>query len=84
MKPVSSVLFGDLLRTIARETASLIALRPCSEEVGGGVSAHMTLVKGARPIKHTSQGKVASSPKEQVSVHDFSAFLGMTRCEKLG
>lgn len=84
MRPVSPVLFGNLLRTVARETASPIALRPCSEEVGAGVSAHLTLVKGARPIKHTSQGKVAASPEEQVSVHDFSAFLGMTRCEKLG
>ena len=62
MRPVSSVLFGDLLRTVAGETASQIALRTCSEEVGAGASAYMTLVKGAHPVKHTSQGKVAASP----------------------
>ena len=84
MRPVSSVLFGDLLRTVAWETASQIALRTCSEEVGTGASAYMTLVKGAHPIKHTSQGKLAASPEEQVSVHDSSAFLGLRRCKKLG
>ena len=55
----------------------------CSE-VGKGAARIDVTDKGVRTIKHTSQGEVAASPKEQVSVHDFSAFLGMTRCEKLG
>ena len=34
------------MRTIARETASQIALRNCSKEVGGKVSIYVILVKG--------------------------------------
>ena len=34
------------MRTIARETASQIVLRNCSQEVGGKVSIHVILVKG--------------------------------------
>ena len=33
MRAVSSVSFGDLLRTISPEIASQIALRKCSEEM---------------------------------------------------
>ena len=36
---MSSVLFGDLLRAIAQEIASQIALRNCSNEVAGEKSA---------------------------------------------
>ena len=34
------------MRTIARETASQIVLRNCSQEVGGKVSIYVILVKG--------------------------------------
>ena len=36
MRAVSSVLFGDLLRTIAQEKASQVVLMNCSEEVAEG------------------------------------------------
>ena len=39
-----SFIWGKM-RTIARETASQIALRNCSEEVGGKVSIYVILVK---------------------------------------
>ena len=41
MITVSSVLFGDLLRTVAWEIASQIALRNCSKEVRGEVSVYI-------------------------------------------
>ena len=43
---MSSVIFGDLLRTIARETASQRALRNCSKEVEGEVSIYIQFAKG--------------------------------------
>ena len=52
---VSSVLFGDLLRTIAQETASQVPLRNCSEEVAVEVSVYVILAKGVHATKHTSQ-----------------------------
>ena len=55
MMVVSSVLFGDLLRTIAQETASQVPLRNCSEEVAVEVSVYVILAKGVHATKHTSQ-----------------------------
>ena len=55
MRTVGLVLFGDLLRTVIQETASHIALRNCSEEVGRReLSVYMILVKGVEAVKHIS------------------------------
>lgn len=43
---MTSVIFGDLLRTIAREPASQRALRNCSKEVDGEVSIYIQFAKG--------------------------------------
>ena len=62
---------GDKIRLIAWETASQIALRNRSEEVGGGqgVSVHMWFRwRGIRAIKHTFWQKVAASHEEQMSL----------------
>ena len=56
------------MRTVAWEMASQIALRNCSEEVGGKVSIPSILVKGVRVVKHTFWQRLAPSPKEQMSL----------------
>ena len=53
MRDVSSVFFGNLLRTIAEEIASQIALRSCSKEVWREVSMYVILTKDLHAIKHT-------------------------------
>ena len=45
------------MRTIARETASHIALRNCSEEVGREVSIYKILVKGEYVQSSTHFGR---------------------------
>ena len=74
------------MRTIAQETACQIALRNCSIEVREDVSIHVILVKGHMWNEaHVWQKVVSShSRKADVSVNDFSAFLDMRRCKKLG
>ena len=71
MRAVSSVSFGDLLRTISPEIASQIALRKCSEEVGGGGVGRggrsKILMKRMHAIEDTSLQKVAAGHKEQMS-----------------
>ena len=42
--PAAEVLFRDLLGTIAWETASQIALKNCSKEVGGEASLHVNIL----------------------------------------
>ena len=46
---------------------SISALRNWSKEVGGGVSIYVTLVKGARAVKHTCWQRLAASHEEQMS-----------------
>ena len=53
------------MRSRAWETASQIALRTCSEEIGRGQYIH--LAKGICAIKHTFEQKVAASHEEQMS-----------------
>ena len=61
--------------TIARETASQIALRNCSKQVGGKVSIYVVLVKGEYMQSSTyflqkvsaSLVKVTASHEEQTS-----------------
>lgn len=48
MRAVGLVLFGDLLRTVTQETASHIALRNCSEEVGRGAQWIYDFGEGGR------------------------------------
>ena len=63
------------MRTIVRETASHIALRNCSKEVGGKVSIYVILVTGEYIQSGTyflqkvsaSLVKVTASHKEQTS-----------------
>ena len=55
MRGMSSVIFGDLLRTIARETASAshVALRDCSKEERGVIRTDVILEKGyVQPSTH--------------------------------
>ena len=53
VRAVSSVLFGDLTGTKARETAYQRALRNCSKEVKGEVSMYVILAKGyVQPSTH--------------------------------
>ena len=52
VRAVSFVLFGDVLRTIAQETASQMGLRNCSEPVRGEVSTYMILEKGMQSSTH--------------------------------
>ena len=67
MRVVLSFIWGKM-RTIARETASQIAPRNCSEEVAAGeVSPYVVLVKGVHEIRHTFWQKVAASHEEQMS-----------------
>ena len=73
-----------LLRTLAWETASQIALRNSSDEVREepgyiGVFAE-------NKTKHVAEHqKITANPKNQTpQVNDFSAFLGMGRCKSLG
>ena len=54
VRAVSSVFFGNLLRTIAKEKASHIVLRSCSKEVWREVSMYVILTKDLHAIKHTS------------------------------
>ena len=77
------------MRTIAQETASQIALRNCSKEMGEEVSVYVILVKGDTYKQHTFWQKVSSSHRKlllftrtDVASHDFSAFLDMRRCQK--
>ena len=46
LRAMSSVLLGDLLRTIAQEIASQTALRNCSKEVGREISIYMIWGRG--------------------------------------
>ena len=63
------------MRTMAQETAFQIALRNCSEEVGGKVSIYVILVKGEYMQSSThffqtvsaSLVKVTASHEEQTS-----------------
>ena len=54
------------MRTIAQETASHIALRNCSEEVGEKVNIHVILVKGACAPKHTFCQKAVSRGEQML------------------
>ena len=56
------------MRTIAWETASQIALRNSSEEVGRNSVLYMILVKGVHAVKHTFLARLAASHKEQMSL----------------
>ena len=67
-----SVLFGDLLRTIAQELASRLP---------GAVLKYVWLRWGGMWGQHTSQGK---SRGAGISFNDFSAFLSEEWCKNLG
>ena len=59
---MSSVIFGDLLRTIAREAASHRALRNCSKEVDGEVSIYVQFAKGGTCNLENIFGDFPGSP----------------------
>ena len=62
-----SFIWGNM-RTVAQETASQIALRNCSKEVGGKVCIYVILVKGEYMQSSTYFLKnVAASYEEQTS-----------------
>ena len=73
---------GALLRTIAKETTSQMALRSCSEEIreepgNTGVFAETKNV--------VEDYKITANHKKQASqVNDFSDFPCMGRCKSLG
>ena len=75
------------MRTIAWEVASQIALRNCSEElgVGGEESIYCDLGEGGdvQSSTHVGRGLLLVIGTD-VSIKDFSAFLDMRRCKKLG
>ena len=83
---------GTLLRTIAQETASQIALRNCSkeerEEPGytgvftGKKAKTKTTTTKTHVVKH--QKITANHKKHAFQVNDFSVFLSMGRCKSLG
>lgn len=76
-KLLSYVLSGTLLRT-----ASLIALRNCSEEgrEEPGRICRSFLLKKKQVGKHQ---KITANRKTTDTSNDFSAFLSMRRCKKL-
>ena len=86
-KSCESGLTWGKMRSIARETAFQIALRNCSKEVGGKVSVIYMIVKwseGGRvcAVKHIFFGRaLVLSWGADVTINDFSAFLGMGRCK---
>ena len=55
------------MRTIALETASWVALRNCSQEVGGRAVFYTVLVKGVGVVKHTFRQRLAASREKQTS-----------------
>ena len=55
------------MRTIARETASQIALRNRSKEGGVRSVLYMSLVKGGHAVKHAFWQSLAASQEEQTS-----------------
>ena len=66
VRVVSCVIWG-LMRAIAWETASQMALRNCSEGVWGGQYIYDFSEQGIRAVKHTVWRKVSASHEEQTS-----------------
>lgn len=67
--------------TIARETASQMALRTCSEDVGGKVSIDVISVKGGREVKLTVWQNIASSHKKRTSLLRILCFAEKSKCD---
>ena len=79
MRTVTFTFIGGFTKDYSQGTASQIALRNCSKEVG----QYIWLGEGIQAFKHTSQ-KVAASHEEQIfSVHGFHDFLIIGRCKNL-
>ena len=70
------------MRTFAQETASQIALRNCSKEIVGKVSAHVILVKGEEYMQSSTyffaEG-FCGCQGPGVIMKNFSAFLDLRR-----
>ena len=67
LKVEKNIVFEELLRTIAWETLSQMALRNCSKEVRETVSIYVILVRGVHVIRLAFQQKVAASHEEKKS-----------------
>ena len=77
----SSFIWGKM-RTIAWETASQIALRNSSREVGRRSVLHMILVRWVHAAKYTFWQRLTAHCKEQMSqLMILVLFLDMRRCK---
>ena len=75
----------NLLRTIAQESASQVALRNCSKEVREE-KGHIGDLPGKNKIKNIfHHPEITANHKNQISqINDFHAFLCIGRCKSLG
>ena len=71
------------LRTQARDTASHIMLRNCSEEASGGARIDRSICN-KRPGSWNIERLLLTKENQISQVKEFSAFLCMGRCKSLG
>ena len=79
VRGMTSVIFGDLLRTIARETASQRALRNCSKEVDGEVSIYIQFAKGGTCNLENILGDFPGSPVVKTTLPWVRSLVGELR-----
>lgn len=79
-----SVVFGDLTRTVAQDTASQVALRNSSGGVSSGDSTYVILEKDTSNETHISVEGDCASRETDVLVSKLGAFPSMGGHENLG
>ena len=84
LKVENDVVFEEVLKTIAWETLSQMALRNCSKEVveETGYIGNFIEKKTKCMVKH--QKITSNHKKPDTQINDYSAFLYMGRCKSLG
>ena len=87
LKVENDVVFEEVLKTIAWETLSQMALRNCSKEVVEETGYIGTFIENKTKktkckVKH--QKITSNHKKPDTQMNDYSAFLHMGRCKNLG